>query len=354
MNRSARRSAAVITAVLLGAAMLVGCSSSEASTRASTDAGAPATTAPQVIAPTSIPAGTTLRIGDQLDYLKTVLHVSGQDKGFDYDVDYASFVGGPPMLQAFQGGSVDAGFVASTPLIFAQAAGQEITAVAGWAPERGLGGLLSADGSVKGWADLEGKKVAYQRGTSAEAALLQGLDAAGLELSDVTSVDVPITQINATLAGGSAVAGVSTEPLISLYLADHPKATIAQNADAITDRASFLIASRKTLADHAKTAALADYTGRLVKAFQYLGDHKEQLADAVFVKQYGLPKERAQEIVDAGNGTTRFFPLPGAILEPQQKLADLFRSAGEITNKIDVSPEFDGRFNDLVAKAQAS
>ena len=30
------------------------------------------------------------------------------------------------MLQAFQGGAIDTGFVGSTPLIFAQAAGQDI------------------------------------------------------------------------------------------------------------------------------------------------------------------------------------------------------------------------------------
>ena len=48
---------------------------------------------------------------------------------------YAVFVGGPPMLQAFQGGAIDTGFVASTPLIFAQAAQQDVVAVAGWASE---------------------------------------------------------------------------------------------------------------------------------------------------------------------------------------------------------------------------
>jgi sulfonate transport system substrate-binding protein len=353
-SRPLRPASALLLVGALALGLLSACSSSDASTRSSDDTGKSTTTAAQVTVPETIPAGTTLKLGDQLNYLETVLRVSGQDKDLDYKVDYASFVGGPPMLQAFKGNSIDAGFVASTPLIFAQSAGQEISAVAGWAPEQGLGGLLTADGSITSWADLEGKKVAYQRGTSAEAALLQGLDDAGLELSDVTTVDVPITQINATLAGGSADAGVSTEPLISLYLADHPDATVAVHADAITDRASFLIASKATLDDKAKTAALADYTGRLVKAFAYLNDHKEELAEAVFVEKYGLPKARAQEIVDAGNGTTEFFPLPGDILEPQQNLADLFTEAGQIPSKIDVSPEFDGRFNDVVAEAQGS
>lgn len=345
----------VVAIALLGAlalGLLSACSSSEASTRTSTTSDEPTTTAAQVTVPETIPEGTTLRIGDQLDYLKTVLSVSGQDQDLPYDVQFASFVGGPPMLQAFQGDKVDAGFVASTPLIFAQAAGQEISAVAGWAPERGLGGLISADGSIKEWKDLKGKRVAYQQGTSAEAAVLGGLDEAGLTVDDITTVNVPITQINATLAGGSADAGLSTEPLISLYLQDHPEATLAIDAKNITDRASFLIASKKTLDDDAKTAALADFTTRLVKAFAYLNENKGDLAEAVFVKQYGLTPERAQELVESGNGSTEFFPLPGDILEPQQKVADLFTAAGQIPDEIDVTPEFDGRFNDVVAAAQ--
>ncbi|WP_426573713.1 ABC transporter substrate-binding protein [Aquihabitans sp. McL0605] len=354
LARPSRSASALLLVGALAIGLLSACSSSDASTRADAGTDDPTTTAAQVTVPATIPAGTTLHIGDQLDYLKTVLEVSGQDQGLDYKVDYASFVGGPPMLQAFKGGSVDAGFVASTPLIFAQASGQDITAVAGWAPEKGLGGVISVDGSVKSWADLKGKKVAYQRGTSAEAAVLGGLDEAGLTLDDITTVDVPITQINATLAGGSADAGVTTEPLISLFLADHPKATVGISPSAITDRASFLIAAQATLDDAGKTAALADYTGRLVKAFQYLNDHKAALATAVFVKQYGLTPDRATELVNGGNGDTTFFPLPGKVLEPQQQLADQFVAAGQIPNKIDVGPEFDGRFNDIVAEAQGS
>ena len=37
------------------------------------------------------------------------------------------------MLQAFQAGAIDVGFVGSTPLIFAQAAHQDVVGVAGWA-----------------------------------------------------------------------------------------------------------------------------------------------------------------------------------------------------------------------------
>jgi sulfonate transport system substrate-binding protein len=147
-----------IPAALLAVVVLVGCSSS-ASTRAAdtTDDTEPAAT--QVTLPKTVPPGTQLRVGDQLDYLKTILKLAGEDKDFPYDVQYAAFIGGPPMLQAFQGEAIDTGFIGSTPLIFAQAQGQDLRAVAGWANEGGSYGLVTAPGvtDIKGWKDLAGK-----------------------------------------------------------------------------------------------------------------------------------------------------------------------------------------------------
>lgn len=331
--------------------LTVACSS-EASTR-SRDDERPSTTAASVTTAATIPDGVTLRVGDQLDYLSTVLEVSGQDQNFDYEVQYSTFVGGPPMLQAFQGGALDIGFVGSTPLIFAQAAGQELVAVAGWASEVGLGGLVTADPDIDGWGDLKGKRVAYQRGTAAEATLLQALDAEGLQLSDIETVDVPTTQVNAALASGGADAGVSTEPLISLYLADTPNGRVAGDANEITDRSSFLIASNSALDDDGVSAAIADYLTRLVRAFDYLRENRDDLADAVFVEQYGLDPDRAAELVERTGGT-EFIELPGDIVPEQQQLADLFVEAGQIPVEVDVTAEFDTRFNDVVAEAKGS
>jgi sulfonate transport system substrate-binding protein len=338
--------------VVTAAAVLAGCSSS-ASTRADGSSGSTTTTAAQVSLTKTIPAGTELRVGDQLDYLKTILKLAGEDKDFPYDVKYAAFIGGPPMLQAFQGGAIDTGFIGTTPLIFAQAQGQDLHAVAGWANEQGSYGLLTAPGvtDVKGWKDLKGKKVAYQRGTAGEAALLQALDTAGVSPDDVTTVDVPQTQVSSALQGGSADAGIAIEPLTSVYLKANPNAKQVASASELTDRSSFIIASSDALADSGKQAALADYIARLVRSFTYLRAHPDLVAQAVFVKQYGLTPERAKQII-AATGVAKFVQLPGAVEKPQQRLADLFLAAGQIPAKVDVANEFDTRFNDLVAQVQ--
>ena len=341
--RPSRAAIAVLSAALL---LVAAACSSDASTRKEADSG-PTTTAKAVVTPPSIPPGTTLKIGDQLEYLQTILSVSGQDKDLPYTVEYANFIGGPPMLQAFQGGAVDAGFVASTPQIFAQASGQDIAAVAGWAPEQGLGGLISADPSITSWKDIKGKRVAYQRGTSAEAAVLTALEQEGLTLSDITTVDLPITGIAAAIKSGAADAGISTEPLISGFVKDTPGGHVVAKANDITDRGAFLIASKDALDDDARSAAIADYVTRLVKAYGYLSKNKQALADSIFVQQYGLTPERALELANS-TGVTTFLSLPGDIAEPQQQLADRFHAAGQIPNEIDTAKEFDNRFNELV------
>ncbi len=339
--------ALAVALVLLGA-----CASKAAATDPS--ASGPTTSAPAVQL-TKVPAGVTLRVGDQLDYLKTLLKLGGQDQGYPYKVEYSSFVGGPPMLQAFQAGAIDTGFVGSTPLIFAQAANQSVTAVAGWASEHGTYGLVTAP-SAKGiekWGDLKGHSVAFQQGTAGEAVLLEALDGAGLTLKDVTPVNLPQTQISAALQAGNAEAGVQTEPLTSAYLGSNPTARQVDSTSLITDRSDFVIASQAALSDKGKTAALADYLTRIVKAFNYLRSHPQLIIDSVYVGQYHLTPARAAEVVKA-IGPTSFVQLPGSIVKAQQHLADLFFSSGEIPAKVDVSGEFDTRFNALVQKAQTS
>jgi sulfonate transport system substrate-binding protein len=301
----------------------------------------------------AIPPGTVLRVGEQLKNLSTVLQLGHQDQNFPYQVQYSEFVGGPPMLQAFEGGSLDIGFIQSTPLIFAQAANQHITAIAGWASSGSAYALVSAPGqhSIKSWAGLKGKRVAIQEGTALEGALLEGLKSAGLTLHDITPINVPSTQIAATLQGGSADAGIEVEPLLSAYLQANPTAQVITHPAGLTEKSDFLIASASALADKGTEAAISDYITRLIKAYQYLAVHQQGVIQTVYEGQYGLKPARAAYVAKLV-GTSKFFSLPGAILSAQQNLANLYLAAGAIPSHVTVTPEFDPRFNSLVTTAQ--
>jgi sulfonate transport system substrate-binding protein len=303
----------------------------------------------------AIPPGTVLRVGEQLKNLSTVLQLGHQNQNFPYQVQYSEFVGGPPMLQAFEGGSLDVGFIQSTPLIFAQAANQHVTAVAGWASAGSSYALVSAPGqhSIKSWAGLKGKRVAFQAGTALESALLEGLKTAGLSLHDITPVNLPTTQIAAALQGGSADAAIEVEPLLSAYLQNNPTAEVIAHPAAVTEKSDFIVATSSALANKGVSAALGDYITRLIKAYQYLGLHPQGVIQTTYEGQYGLKPARAA-YVSKLVGVSKFFPLPGAMLGAQQNLANLYLAAGVIPAHESVTQEFDPRFNTLVTTEQAS
>jgi sulfonate transport system substrate-binding protein len=303
----------------------------------------------------AIPTGTVLRVGEQLKNLSTVLALGHQDQNLPYEVQYSEFVGGPPMLQAFEGGSLDVGFIQSTPLIFAQAAGQHVAAVAGWASSGSAYALVSAPGehAIKSWAGLRGKRVAFQEGTALESALLEGLHSAGLSLQDITPVNLPTTQLAAALQGGSADAAIEVEPLLSAYLQSNPTARVIARPAAVTEKSEFIVATSSALANKAVSAALADYITRLIKAYQYLALHPQGVIQTIYEGEYGLKPARAAAVASLV-GASRFFGLPGALLAPQQNLANLYYAAGSIPARISVTQEFDPRFNSVVAAEQAS
>jgi sulfonate transport system substrate-binding protein len=303
----------------------------------------------------AIPAGTVLRVGEQLKNLSTVLALGHQNSNFPYQVQYSEFVGGPPMLQAFEGGALDVGFIQSTPLIFAQAAGQHVSAVAGWASSGTAYSVVSAPGQhgIKGWAGLKGKRVAFQQGTALESALLEGLHSVGLTLKDITPVNLPTTQIAAALQGGSADAAIEVEPLLSAYLQNNPTAQVIAHPSAVTEKSDFLVATASALANKATSAALSDYITRLIKAYQYLAAHPQGVITTVYEGQYGLKPARSA-YVSSVVGRSSFFALPGSMLAAQQNLANLYLAAGSIPSHINITKEFDSRFNSLVNSVQAS
>jgi sulfonate transport system substrate-binding protein len=272
-----------------------------------------------------------------------------------YQVQYSEFIGGPGMLQAFEGGSLDVGFIQSTPLVFAQAAGQHVTAVAGWASSGSGYALVSSPGehSIKSWFGLKGKRVAFQQGTALEGALLEGLHSAGLGLNDITPVNVPATQISAALQGGSADAGIEVEALLSAYLQANPGAHVITHPAQLTEKSDFLVATQDALTSKPVSAAMANYITRLIKAYQYLAVHPQAVIQAIYEGQYGLTPARAAA-VSAAVGTSKFFTLRGAILGSQQNLANLYLAAGAIPSHVNVEKEFVTKFNPVVTAEQGT
>jgi sulfonate transport system substrate-binding protein len=320
-------------------------------TLASSSAGAASRTTAAARVSTKVPAGTVLRVGDQLSGLQTLLKSDNKDS-FPFTVNWSSFLGGPPMLQAFQANAIDVGIVGTTPTIFAQAAHQSIVAVAAYGTVHSADDLVSAPGEkITSWKQLKGKPVAYQQGTVGEAVVLAGLHSVGLSLSDIKTVNLPVTEEAPALENHSAVAAVMVQPLVDAYLNQNPTATIVQNAPGDSARLTYIIASKAALADPAKSAAIGALLTNLVKSYVWINAHQASYVQLQYVKQYGLTTAEGTKLIK-DFGKTTFVPINSSLYAAQQTQANLFTAANEIPSHVNTKAEFDSRFNSIIATAQ--
>lgn len=309
---------------------------------------APATEAPTTTAaPIVVPDGTSLRVGDQQSTLQRPLDISGESANLQSDVEYASFVGGPAVLEAFRADAIDLAYVGDTPPILAQASGQDIVVVGAWHFSGKVLAVVAPPGkNITSVADLKGKKFAYPKGTALQAFALRALDEVGLAESDVQQVEVSAVDVLGVLQSGDVDAAVVIEPLLTAYLNDNPDATVVRDATGLTTGLQLIITTKAKLEDPATAAAIGDFVEHEAKAFVWAAQNPDQALQA-FADQNQISLEEAQLISDR-NGTQLFVPIDDQVTGPEQSLANLFTKAGAIPDQLDVTQIFDPRFNPYV------
>jgi sulfonate transport system substrate-binding protein len=300
-----------------------------------------------------VPAGTGLRVGDQQGTLQRPLDSSGEAANLQTSPEYATFVGGPPLIEAFNAGALDVGYVGDTPPILALARGQDLVIVGAWRFSGNLMAIVAPPGKqIASVADLKGKSLAYSTGTALQAFAIRALKEAGLTEKDINHVDVPILDIVGALQSGDVDAGVLIEPILTSYLTDNPTATVVRDADGLTTGLQLVITTKATLEDPAKAAAIGDFVYREALAFRWAVEHPEESAQA-FADANQISLEQAK-LLQSRNGAQTFVPLDDQVIGPIQELADIFSDAGTIPEPLDVTTLFDDRFNPLVELANRS
>jgi len=166
-------------------------------------------------------AAGTVRIGFQKAGLLAVLKVQGSlDKplgDLGYKVEWKEFPAGPQLLEALNTGSIDFGYTGAPPAVFAQAAGARLVYVGAEPGGKTNEALFVLDSSpVHSVADLKGKRIALQKGSSSNYLLVQLLKRANLTVQDVQPIYLPPAEARAAFESGAIDAWVVWDPYYAL------------------------------------------------------------------------------------------------------------------------------------------
>lgn len=293
-----------------------------------------------------------LRVGDQMHALKSLIDSAGEGEPQNYTIKWASFVGGPPIIAAQTGGSLDVGWMAETPLIFAQAAGSPVKVIAvsrSATPEGSPYALVvKKDSPIRSIRDLKGKSVAYMRGTVLHYMVARLLEDAGLSLNDVRSVQV--TGFGSSLLDQDATDALTlTEPFLTQLLDAGKIRVLATGAAPNTPGFNYLVASDAALADPAKAEAIGDLVARAARATRWQRENVAAAAPAL-AKVYKIDAPLAEKMIE--RSPSRFSPIDPSIIAAHQSEADLFKKLGLIRNRLDAGKIFDARYHAQISKVE--
>ncbi len=248
-----------------------------------------------------------------------------------YDVTWAEFTSGPPLLEALNADAVNFGFTGEPPMIFAQAAGTPIVYVATTDPSpNALAILKPADSKLQSIKDLTGKNVAVAKGSSAHYLLVSALAHAGVPYESVNKVFLQPADARAAFSTGAVDAWSVWDPFYA--------SVQAAGAEVLTDGMGLMpnrsfYSSRKDFAA-AHPEALDAAIAVLNEQESWEKQHLAETASAI-THDIGLPTPILEKwFARQKYGVHKLNP---GVFADQQQIADAFFKLGLIPRAIKVS-----------------
>ena len=258
---------------------------------------------------------------------------------FGWSVAWTEFPAGPQLLEALNVGAIDFGTTGEAPPIFAQAAGAPLVYV-GYEPPAPKGeAILVPEQPPEEVADLKGKTVALNKGSNVHYLLVEALEKAGVEYSEIKTSFLPPADARAAFEKGAVDAWVIWDP----FLAAAEAATGARqlvDGTGIVSNHQFYLASRAFSDAHADVVKIAFDSLGEVDAW-VRGNPKDVAAE--FSPALGIPAPILEVAVTRQAYGVK--PIDDDVVAKQQKIADSFFALGLIPKAI--------RIADAVRKPQS-
>lgn len=300
----------IVLALLMLVAALAGC----------------ATVSTPADAPASAPANATVRIGTQ-PWIGYGPWWIAQDQGifakYGIEAELIDFVTDTEVNAAFASGNMDVANVASHTAIKLYANGVDLKIVLLEDVSNAADAII-APSAIATVADLAGKTVAYEEGSTSDLLLHYALAENNMQITDIVAAPMPAADAGAALIAGQVDAAVTYEPYISEAINQNgdiqPLYTAAERPGLISD----VLAARTQFAE-----ANPDLMRALLKvwdeAVTFLRENPEA-GRAIIAEAVGSTPE---ELVTAFEGVA-FYDLA----ENQQFLAFDSENAAAVFNDV--------------------
>ena len=276
-----------------------------------------------------------LRIGFQkssvnLTLLKQRQALEQQLKGVK--ISWFEFTAGPQMLEALSVGSIDFATTGEPPPIFAQAAGSNLVYVGAEPAKPTVSAILvKPDSAIKSLADLKGKKIAFQKGSSAHYHVLRAVQQAGLQWGDVTPIYLAPADARAAFERGSVDAWAIWDPYWAAIEQSAQPRVLATGKD-LVNNLSYYLSSRPFAEKYPKVIHLL--FEELTRSDTFVQTNRKQ-AVAAIAASTGLDHATIAAYL-ARRPRSPVVYLTQGMLEDQQRVADNFYQQKLIPKQINV------------------
>ena len=157
---------------------------------------------------------------------------------------WVEFPAGPQILEALAVGGLDFGFTGDTPPVFAQAAGKDIWYAGLEPPKPASSAILVPDASaIRTLADLKGRRIGFQKGSSAHFLVVRAVQKAGLQWSDIQPVTLTPSDARAAFERGALDAWGIWDPYYAAAEIDG-RARVLSTGQGLSSNNSFYLGSK--------------------------------------------------------------------------------------------------------------
>ena len=131
------------------------------------------------------------------------------------EVNWVQSAGSNKANEALRAGAIDVGSTAGSAALLARSNGSPIRTISIYSQPEWAALLVGPDSGITSVADLKGKSVAATKGTDPYFFLVQALEEAGLETSDVTVQNLQHADGRTALENGSVDAWAGLDPIMA-------------------------------------------------------------------------------------------------------------------------------------------